>query len=83
MEEELQHAHRCAGDLRTSEVAEFGLANFVRDFRFGEFAFAFADAGDFWNRIDPSRNVLNEPLVADTLADMGRGEPALVVGGAC
>ncbi|MCY1350667.1 hypothetical protein D9M69_369030 [compost metagenome] len=73
MEEDLQHAHRLVGDLRTGHALEEGLAHFVGDLRLGELALVLADGADLRNGVDAGRHVVDEtPAVVLHRAASGR-----------
>ncbi|MCY1346150.1 hypothetical protein D9M69_322290 [compost metagenome] len=81
MEQDLQHAHRLAGDLCAGHALEEGLAHFVGDLRLGELALVLADGADLRNGVDAGRHVIDE-APAVVLHRAASSRTALVGGGA-
>ncbi|CUS14460.1 unnamed protein product [Tuber aestivum] len=59
VEQDLQHALRLTGDLRTRHALEECLAHFVRHFGLGQFVLVLADRADLGNGVDPGRHVVH------------------------
>ena len=80
MEEDLQHAHRFAGDLRPRHALEEGLADLVGHLFLGQLALGLAQRTDLGNGVDAGGDVVDHPPVV-VVQDIVRGRTPLVVGG--
>ncbi len=60
VEQDLQHALRLAGDLRTRHALEEGLAHFVRHLGLGQLLLVLADRADLGNGVDTRRTSLTK-----------------------
>src|SRR4051812_29326132 len=81
MEDELEHADLIAGDLRAGNIAEEGLADFIRNLLLRKFPFVEADRTDFRDCVDTARNFFERRELLRR-KDRVRRRPALIVGGA-
>ena len=80
VEQDLQHAHPLAGDLRPRQILEKRLAHFVGHAGLGELLFGAAHGADAGNGIDTGGHV-GDLFHRAALDDALGAEPALVVGG--
>jgi hypothetical protein len=82
MEQQLQHAHGVAGDLRAGDGLELRLGDLVGDLLGGQFALGAADRADLGHRVDAGREFVDQGPVALAVGNMGADEAALIITGA-
>ena len=80
VEQNLQHTHGFAGNLRPRQILEERLADIVWHFGFGQFALGFTNRADFRNGINAGRHVVHKAEIL-VLGNVRRGRPPLVVSG--
>ncbi|EAU65622.1 hypothetical protein STIAU_6500 [Stigmatella aurantiaca DW4/3-1] len=82
VEEQLEHAHRAAGDLRARQALEEGMADLVGHVLMGELLLGAPQAADLRAGVDAAGDVLHQLVFQPPLDDVGGGEAALIIRGA-